>query len=138
MVMRRSTKTISAAPQRADIAANAGIVKMNSISNAASARNSRKRRRSGVRTPDRVNPRGDVKTHGALKVSVRVTLVEEEGPQPTSLVREEQPTPHLRVSSRMKNGLSPPPLDKNDNTKKRKLKLALRLSAGCRGGSEVP
>ena len=41
-----------------------------------------------------------------LKVlRVRVTLVEDGGPQPPSLVQEEHPTPHVRVSSRVKNGL---------------------------------
>ena len=40
---------------------------------------------------------------------VRVTLVEDGGPQPPPQVEEEYPTPHLRVSARVKNGLPPPP-----------------------------
>ena len=42
----------------------------------------------------------------ALEVlRVRVTLVEDEGPQPPPLVEQQHPTPHLRVSRRVKNGL---------------------------------
>ena len=44
------------------------------------------------------------------KVRVRVTLVEDEGPSPPPRLEEEHPTPNRRVSSRVKNGLSPPPL----------------------------
>ena len=44
-----------------------------------------------------------------LEVRVRVTLVEDEGPQPPPLVEEEHPTPHLRVSRQVKNALPPPP-----------------------------
>ena len=40
---------------------------------------------------------------------VRVTLLEEEGPQPPQLAEEEHATPHVRMSSRVKNGLCPPP-----------------------------
>ena len=39
---------------------------------------------------------------------VRVTLVEDEGPQLPRLAEEEHPTPHLRVSRWVKNGLPPP------------------------------
>ena len=40
---------------------------------------------------------------------VRVTLVEHEGPKPPPLVEEGHPTPHIRVSRRVKNGQPPPP-----------------------------
>ena len=40
---------------------------------------------------------------------VRVTLAEDEGPQPYSRVEEEHLAPHPRVSSRVTSGLSPPP-----------------------------
>ena len=53
----------------------------------------------------------DLKGRGlTLKVlRVRVTLVEDEGPQPPPLVEEEHPTPYLRVRHQVKNGLPPPP-----------------------------
>ena len=49
---------------------------------------------------------------GALTLEalrVRATLVEDEGRQPIPLVEEENQTPHLRVSLRVKNGQPPPP-----------------------------
>ena len=56
-----------------------------------------------MRTPERVNLRGEVKTLGGPKASVRVTLVEHEGPQPHPLVKQKHQRRHLRVSSRVKN-----------------------------------
>ena len=55
--------------------------------------------------------RGGKPERGALTLEVfrpRVTLVEDERPQPPSLVEEEHPTAHLRVSCRVKDGLPPP------------------------------
>ena len=56
-------------------------------------------------------PVGVVELGGGLTLEVlrvRLTLVEDEGPQPPRLVEEELPTPHLRVSRRVKNGLPQP------------------------------
>ena len=53
------------------------------------------------------NPRGEATMLGDPPVGV--TMVEDEGSQPSPLVDWERPTPHLRVSSRVKSGLSPPP-----------------------------
>ena len=71
-------------------------------------------------------PEGEAKTHGVPKARLTATLVEDQGPQSPPLVKEEHPTPHPRVSSRVKNGLSPRAssaggADKNDNAKKHKL-----------------
>ena len=41
-------------------------------------------------------------------VRVSATL-EDKGPQPPPLVEVEHPTPHLRVSRRVRNGQPPPP-----------------------------
>ena len=62
-----------------------------------------------------------------LEVRVRVTLVEGEGPQPAPLVEDENPTPHSRVSRRVKNSLSPSTPSaggankSSENAKKRRL-----------------
>ena len=72
-------------------------------------KNSRKRKWTGVRTPVNVvnSKRGGL----ALEVSrVRVTLLEDEGPQPPLLVQEEHPSPHLRLVRLAIKGLPPPPL----------------------------
>ena len=79
--------------------------------------------------PERVNPRGEAITLGVPKERVRVTLGGSHHPDSweaqckrkgnpgggrrssaSPLVEKEQPTPHLRVGSRVKNALSPPPL----------------------------
>ena len=59
---------------------------------------------------------------------VRVTLVEDEGPQPLPLVEEDRLTlPPQRVSSRVRSELRPPSIpsgsgaEKGENAKKRKL-----------------
>ena len=52
-------------------------------------------------------PEGGGLTLDVLRV--RVTQVEDEGPQPPPLVEEEHTTPHLRVSRRVKIGQPPPP-----------------------------
>ena len=81
---------------------------MNATSNAANPKSIRKGKRNGVRPPVRAEePKGGALTLEVLRV--RVTLVEDEVPQPPPLVEEEHPTPHLRVSRRVKNGLPPPP-----------------------------
>ena len=84
-------------------------MKMNATSNAANPKNIRKRKRNGARPPMRAEvPKGG---GGGLTVEVlrvRVTL-EDEGPQPPPLVEEEHPTPHLRLSPRVKNGQPPLP-----------------------------
>ena len=51
-------------------------------------------------------PEGACLTLEALRV--RVTLVEDKGPQPSPLVEEEHPTAHLRVSRPGENRLPPP------------------------------
>ena len=82
-------------------------MKMNATSNAANPKNSRKRKRNGVRLPVRAEEtKGGGLTLEVLRV--RVTL-EDEGPRPPPLVEEEYPTPHLRVRRRVKNGQPPPP-----------------------------
>ena len=101
-------------------------MKINATSNAANPKNSRKRKRNGIRPPVRAEePKGG----GGLTLEVlivRVTL-EDEGPQPPPLVEEEQPTPHLRVGRPVRNGQPPPPpgaggADKSsENAKKRRL-----------------
>ena len=53
-----------------------------------------------------VDLKGGGRTLEALRV--RVTLVEDEGPQPPPLVEEEHPFPHLRVSRQVKTGRPPP------------------------------
>ena len=57
---------------------------------------------------------------------VRITL-EHEGPQPPPLVEERHPTPHLRLSRRVRNVQPPPPPSaggakkSSENAKKRRL-----------------
>ena len=75
---------------------------------AANPKNIRKRKRNGVRPPVRVEePKGGALSLEVLRV--RVTLLEDEGPQPPTLVEEEHPTPHLRVRRLLKNGQPSPP-----------------------------
>ena len=82
-------------------------MKMNATSNAANPKNSRKRKRNGVRPPVGVEePKGGGLTLEVLRV--RVTL-EDEVPQPPPLVEEEHPTRHLRVSRGVRNGQPTPP-----------------------------
>ena len=69
--------------------------------------NSMSHKKNGERTPVKVTPRGEAVIVG--DPPVRVTLVEDEGPQHPPLVEEEHPTPHPRMSSRVTSGLYPPP-----------------------------
>ena len=61
-----------------------------------------------LKTPVRVNARGEATILGHPPVSV--TLVEDEGAQPPPLVEEEHPTKRPRVRCRMTSGMPPPPL----------------------------
>ena len=82
-------------------------MKMNATSNAPNPKNSRTRKRNGVRPLVRAE---ELKV-GELTLEVlrvRVTLGDE-GPDPAPLVDEEHPTPHLRVSRRVRNGHPPAP-----------------------------
>ena len=89
-------------------------------------KNLRKQKRNGVRLPVRVE---DLKG-GALTLQllrIRVTLVEDKGPQPPPLAEGEPPTPHLRVSRWVKKRQAPSSpsaggTDKSsENAKKRRL-----------------
>ena len=73
---------------------------------------------------------------GALTLevlSVRVTLAEDKGPQPPPLLEEDHPTPHLRVSRRVKNGLPPPvaALDGADKSSENAKKSKLNWHSHC-------
>ena len=65
---------------------------------------------------------------------MRVTLVEDEGPQPPPLVEEEHPTPRLRVGSWLKGGLSPPApaLRATNRTRTPKSASSTSTSSACR------
>ena len=79
---------------------------MNPTENAANPKNIRKQKRNGVRTPVRVEyPKGGGLLLEVLRV--RVTMVDNKGPQPPSLVEQGHPMPGLRVSHRVKNGRPP-------------------------------
>ena len=85
-------------------------------------------------------PDGEAK---ALQDSlVRVTLVEDEGPQPPQLFEQEHPIPPLRMSSWLRSALSPRPpalaAPKRTRTPKGEAQLALQVPADCLGGCEVP
>ena len=61
---------------------------------------------NGVRTPVRVvDLKGGAQTLEVLRV--RVSLVEDEGPQRPPLVEEQHPTPHLRRSHRVEKQSAP-------------------------------
>ena len=82
-------------------------MRMNATSNAANPKNSRKRKRNGVRPPVRAEePKGVALILEVLRVRV---ALEDEGPQLYSLVEKEHLTPHLRVSRWLRNSQPPPP-----------------------------
>ena len=82
-------------------------MKMNATSNATNPKKTRMRKRNGVRLPVRAEePKEGGLTLEVLRV--RVTL-EDECPQPPTVVEEEHRTPHLGRSRRVRNGQPPPP-----------------------------
>ena len=88
------TKITSAIPPVDPEVLTVCIMKMKATKNVTSLRNSRKRKRSGLRTPVRVNPRAEATILGDSLV--RVTLVKDEGPEPPpppGWRKSTQPTP---------------------------------------------